>query len=136
MPAKRRLRGGRWQVMRERCCLDNTFAPPSDAQCETVESIVSRVVRKIGLEEHAWFAELSKAWPGLVGPEIARHARPGRVDGSVLTVFVDSSVWLSELHRSARGPMLDKLSARFGKRITALRFALDPDTPPPPGIRA
>jgi hypothetical protein len=42
-----------------------------------------------------------------------------------LVVYVDSTVWLSELYRS-RAQMLANLQKAFGKRIRTLRLQIDP----------
>jgi hypothetical protein len=65
-------------------------------------------------------AELLEAWPGAVGPEIARNAWPARIarDGTV-HVHTADAIWAFELgHRAA------EIARRLG--VTALRFAAGP----------
>jgi predicted nucleic acid-binding Zn ribbon protein len=89
------------------------------------------VLRGLRLDERDWQTEMLESWVELAGRPVAKHARPGRVSGSCLTVFVDSPVWLSELSRTSRVPLLQALQRRFGaNRIKDLRFAPDPDGPP------
>jgi predicted nucleic acid-binding Zn ribbon protein len=52
-----------------------------------------------------------------VGPEIARHARPTLLRGSVLEASVDSSVWCQQIQ--LRGPEI----------LAALREILGPEAP-------
>jgi predicted nucleic acid-binding Zn ribbon protein len=115
--------------MRERCRIEEGVSPTED-RSESISVVLRRVVRKLGAEDDMWLSDLAAAWPGIAGPEVARHTRPGRVNGTELTVFVDNSVWLSELHRFGRGTLLGKLRAKFGGRIASLRLAIEPDVRP------
>jgi predicted nucleic acid-binding Zn ribbon protein len=45
--------------------------------------------------------KLWKLWDGLVGPEIASHARPSSIKRGTLVVKVSDSVWLQELEFKA-----------------------------------
>ena len=49
-------------------------------------------------------------WDQAVGPGIAKHTRPIRVQDSVLWVEVDHPIWKSELHHRKR-QILDRLNA-------------------------
>jgi hypothetical protein len=67
---------------------------------------------------------VSAAWTALVGADVARRARPGRIVRGALEVTVDNSPWLSEL--TLRGPDLTRaVRARFPD-VAALRFVLGP----------
>lgn len=81
------------------------------------------------MAEQHWSAVLARDWLEVVGPAVARHTRPGRMLAGRLVVYVDNSVWLSELARVHRRRMLSNLQARFGKRIRSLALQLDPDGP-------
>lgn len=121
---------GRWRVEQERFRL-STDHPPLDSEpaCRAGDMIPA-VLREAGLEERLWERTLLAEWPQLVGEQVARRARPGRLQRKVLVVFVSNSAWLNELSRFGQGPMLQKLQGRFGSdKITALRFQLDPDLP-------
>jgi predicted nucleic acid-binding Zn ribbon protein len=86
------------------------------------------LMKKIGLSEPHWLETLSNDWVQIVGEGVGRHARPGRVDGTILYVFVDSSVWLNELKRYGHKEMLAAIQKRFGhSRINSIRLQLDPD---------
>lgn len=70
-------------------------------------------------------------WVEIAGPEIARRSRPASVSQGVLHVTVDNSPWLCELTmRSAE--LLDRVRARHGSAVTALRFSLGAAPPVPP----
>ena len=70
---------------------------------------------------------IEEAWPAFVGSAAAAHTRPGRFVKGELVIFVDSSVWLSELQRYSKAEILEKIQQRFGKeRVQGLRFQLAP----------
>lgn len=117
----------RWAVQRERFQLADR-RPPAPDRCTTVDQIVPDIMKKIGLDQPMWEQTLLREWEGLVGPQIAAHARPGRLDRGVLIVHVDHSAWLFELRGPSEKMMLQKLQDRFGRaKIKGLRLQLDPD---------
>ena len=115
------------EIQRERCRLD--VGVQSDPErLEPVGNVLDRVLRGLGLSDQVWLMELADAWPDIVGPVVASHARPGRVSRGEVQVFVDSSVWLFELQRFGQKQLLQKLGARFGgDRIRSVRFVMDPE---------
>ena len=100
------------------------YAPPA----RSIGEVIPAIMKRMGLEEQHWMTELSGEWDKIVGEDVARHTRPGKVQGDALVVFVDNSVWLNELSRYGKVPMLANLKKRFGSgKIDSLRFQLDPD---------
>ncbi len=117
----------RWQVERERFQLEQ-HRPPAPYRVFTPEQVLPGVLRKIGLEQPLWERILARDWETLVGAQVARHSRPGRIQNKILYVFVANSVWLVELRRFAEQAMLQNLQARFGReRIKGIRLQLDPE---------
>ena len=97
-------------------------------ECRPVGDVIPAVMRRLGLEDQQWLFALTDEWSGLVGEVVASHCRPGRVERGVLTIFVDSSVWLNELSRYGQGQILKNLRKRFGdEKIRQVLFRLDPD---------
>lgn len=89
------------------------------------ERIGDDVQRELGrFGPAAGMAEVVRAWPGLVGEQIARNAWPARIarDGT-LHVATSSSAWAFELSQLA--PQLrERLEAALGEGSPAgLRFA-------------
>lgn len=117
-----------WQIQRERLHLRRERPPlPADSTA-MIGDVLPTVMKQLGLEEHFWMQTLAAEWESLVGPQIAKQARPGRVDHKTLHVFVTHSAWLSELSRYGQKQILAKLQARFGAdRIKNIRLQLDPD---------
>ena len=93
-------------------------------------------MKKIGLEQPLWEQTLLREWEEIVGPQVAQHARPGRLDRKILCVYIANSVWLMELRRFGEKAMLNNLQQRFGRAtIKGVRLQLDPDSPSPPPRR-
>jgi predicted nucleic acid-binding Zn ribbon protein len=76
-----------------------------------------RVLDELGVEGAATALRILDCWERAVGPEIARHARPTLLRGSVLEASVDSSVWCQQIQ--LRGPEI----------LAALREILGPEAP-------
>ena len=119
---------GRWMIECERCGIPRGTPPPAEEVCADMETGVDEVLKGLGLSALQWTAELVEAWPDIVGAQVAGHTRPGRMNGSELVVYVDSSVWLHELQRYGLKGMCAKVQAYCKKqKITGVRLQLDPD---------
>lgn len=77
-------------------------------------------------------------WSEAVGREVAAHARPQVIRGTVLYVEVTDSVWMQQLHLQ-KGFLLVALNHRLGEEgLADIRFVLkscstfaEPSPPPP-----
>ena len=89
------------------------------------ERIGDEVKRELGrFGPAAGMGEIVKAWPGLVGEQIARNAWPARIarDGT-LHVATSSSAWAFELAQLAP-QLLERLAGALGEASPqGLRFA-------------
>jgi hypothetical protein len=63
-----------------------------------------------------------RAWSALVGPDVARRARPQSLTNGCLHVVVDNSPWLHELTLRA-AELTERLHAQF-EAVVSLRFTL------------
>jgi predicted nucleic acid-binding Zn ribbon protein len=127
---------GQWEAHRERCRIADRRPPPAFREAVPVGDVLPAVLERLGIGRQEWLGALRKEWQTLVGDAVSRHTRPGRLEGRTLTVFVDSSVWLSELSRYGRSPMLANLQRRFGaEKIATVLVRLDPEGPAPSGVR-
>ncbi len=78
-------------------------------------------------------------WGEAVGREVAAHARPQLIRGSVLHVEVTDSVWMQQL-QFQKGLLLENLNQRLGEEgLNDIRFVLKScvtfEEPPPPAPR-
>ena len=119
---------GRWQVQRERACISDTFPPGCSKEAQSIGDIIPSLMQKFGMQNSPWVSDLEELWVDVVGTDVARHSRPGQIDGKTLIVFVDNSVWLSELTRYGKARMLANVQKQFGKkRVSEIRLRLDPE---------
>lgn len=99
---------------------------------ERLDGSVRRSLRASGVPDAGQLAEVTRVWPDVVGPAIARAAWPQRVarDGT-LHVTTVSSTWAFELGRM-EAEMRAKLASSLGAAAPpALRFATGPVPEPP-----
>jgi predicted nucleic acid-binding Zn ribbon protein len=94
---------------------------------ERLETGIRQVLRSAGVPASEALTAVTAAWPGCVGPAIARNAWPLRIsrDGT-LQVACTSSTWAFELGRMAP-ELLASLASAVGELAPAgLRFAPGP----------
>jgi len=93
----------------------------------SISSMVGTLVGALKLDEQGRMGVLIEKWSTAVGSGIAAHTRPGRLINKELTIYVDSSPWLSELQRCAKKELLAKLQSVFGRDvIQTIRLSMDP----------
>ena len=64
-------------------------------------------------------------WEQLVGPAVARHTRPLRLEGGTLVVAVDQPAWATQVRVLAPG-ILARLTERTGERLDRLDVVVRP----------
>jgi len=85
------------------------------------------LMKTLRLDDQAKMGRLESDWERLAGKPAANHTRPGPLIHGELVIYVDNSMWLSELYRKSKGPLLESLQTAFGPTaIRSLRFQLDP----------
>ncbi len=96
-----------------------------------ISSMIGTLVSSLKLDEQGRMGILIEKWATAVGSGIAAHTRPGRLYNKELTIFVDSSPWLSELQRCSKKDLLAKLQSVFGRDvILTIRLSMDPGQDP------
>jgi len=122
-PRNSRINRDRWDIDKVRYHLDQPPAPVRNV-C-SVKEILKDVVTGLEQPTQENILVLRKAWPKLVGAQVAEHSEPGFIKDFQLQVFVDHPGWLAELERIKR-PLLIKLQANYRElRIRKLRFSLN-----------
>jgi len=87
------------------------------------------------LEDRLLVQRMRRAWVALVGPDMARRARPQALVNGCLQVVVDNSPWLHEL--TLRAPELAARLAAEYPAVRSVRFSLGvpPTEEPTPAAR-
>ncbi|MCF7817520.1 MAG: DUF721 domain-containing protein, partial [Kiritimatiellales bacterium] len=109
-PRNSKLNQARWDMDKVRFHLDKPLAP--NREIRGIGGILKDVLD--GLEEPQCenILILRKAWPQLVGEQIAQHSQPGFIKDFVLFVYIDLPGWLPELERIKR-MLLQKIQANY-----------------------
>ena len=87
--------------------------PPSDHPSrlgDVLRAALGRLPEAQRLADHAVWSH----WDAVVGPTLARHARPERLRRGVLVVAVDSPEWMQEL-QFLKHELRERLNARLGR---------------------
>jgi len=101
---------------------------------EPVGSLLSQVLRSLGLDRRFEEYRAVEVWPEVVGAAIAAQATAVEVRDGVLFVDVASNVWMQELGLLRNG-IVERLNARLGgPRVQ--RIVLSIARPPRPEDRA
>lgn len=96
-------------------------------RARSIGSVIDRVLAGLGVAEVVDRHRVLADWKVRVGDEVARAARPQRLDGDVLIVGVCSSAWLNELSLR-RTEILKALNAGEGRgKIRKIVYRLDPE---------
>ena len=78
--------------------------------------VLARLMRARGWEKPKAEATVFGAWERVVGPEIAKHSRPVKLDGGVLTVEAESTAWATQLRLLAAG-LLKSIAGEVGHNV-------------------
>lgn len=129
MPGRRpAYHRGKWQLQRERLQLPNESPPSPEREPRRLAEGIEVLLRAVLPRGEQELRALANEWAAIVGPDLARHTRPAALERGCLTVYVDSSPWLSELQRFAQKRILAAVQARFGAQSArVMRLRLDPD---------
>ncbi|HUJ72312.1 MAG TPA: DUF721 domain-containing protein [Verrucomicrobiae bacterium] len=115
----------RAQVLREwHPFLDGANGSGTNPASST-SKLVPAVMKQLGLEQRLQRSQVFYLWADIVGPDIARHARPVSLRDGLLVVAVDHPVWLAELVRYDKPLILTKVRERIGKKaVRDIRFRI------------
>ena len=93
-------------------------------QITSIADIVKNVFLKLENEKTFSREDVEAGWKEIAGEAGFKHSRPMTLRGGVLTVCVDSSVWMQEMNMQKRR-ILKRLKSAFGKdRISELHFKI------------
>jgi predicted nucleic acid-binding Zn ribbon protein len=79
-------------------------------------AVLQRLMKARGWERPKAEAMVFGAWERVVGPDIARHSRPVKLDAGVLTVEAESTAWATQLRMLAAN-LLKSIAAEVGHNV-------------------
>jgi predicted nucleic acid-binding Zn ribbon protein len=78
---------------------------------------IDRVLRSKGWQQRLIAARLVARWSEVVGPTVANHCQPRRLeDDGTLSVVADSAAWATQLSY-LQGKLLDRLASIVGPGV-------------------
>ncbi len=78
--------------------------------------MLQRLMRARGWERPKAEATVFGAWEKVVGPDIAQHCRPVKLDAGVLTVEAESTAWATQL-RLLAAKLLRNIAGEVGHNV-------------------
>ena len=122
-PRKMKRNAARWDLDKVRYHMSKPPAP--NREIRSLGDILPDVVDGLEVPQSENILILRKAWPKLVGAQIAQHSEPGFIKDFALNVFVDLPGFVPELERIKR-MLLQKLQSQYRElRIRRLNFILE-----------
>lgn len=79
------------------------------------------VVRSLSATDATTVRNVFDGWEEIVGPGIAAHARPVKLDGTTLVVDVDEPGWATQL-RYLQGDLIERLVAHGTAQVERLEL--------------
>lgn len=71
--------------------------PPGERPPRRISELLDRTTRRFGAPSSRVTSAVIAGWEGLVGPDIAAHARPVSLHDGVLVLAVDHPAWATQL---------------------------------------
>ncbi|MCX8026421.1 MAG: DUF721 domain-containing protein [Thermodesulfovibrionales bacterium] len=81
-----------------------------------VKTIITGIAKEMGIESGILLYELQKKWHNLFDSNTHLHTYPSSLNNGVLTITVDSPIWLQEI-RLNKNEILTKLNCFYIKDI-------------------
>ncbi|WP_012180254.1 DUF721 domain-containing protein [Salinispora arenicola] len=113
-PQRRSVRGGPSGGGRRPRGYSGPGPDPRDPQ--PLGAVLDRLVKARGWQQPAAEATVFGAWERVVGPEVAQHSRPVKLDNGELTVEARSTAWATQL-RLLAGSLLQQIAREVGHNV-------------------
>jgi len=129
--ARRKARGGRRGAddgSPRRGRRGYTGAGPDPRDPQPLSAVLDRLVRSRGWQRPAAEATVFGAWERVVGPEVAAHSRPVKLEQGELTVEAESTAWATQLRLLGR-KLLANIAAEVGTGVVTRLHVHGPAAP-------
>jgi len=91
-------------------------------------AVLAKLVKSRGWERPAAEATVFGEWPKVVGPDIAEHCRPVKLENGELTIEAESSAWAMQL-RSLAAKLLATIAGQVGHNVVTKLHIHGPAAP-------
>ncbi|MFU8873414.1 DUF721 domain-containing protein [Micromonospora sp. SL4-19] len=89
---------------------------PDPRDPQPLGAVLDRLVKARGWQQPAAEATVFGAWERVVGPEVAQHSRPVKLENGELTVEARSTAWATQL-RLLAGKLLQQIAREVGHNV-------------------
>ncbi|WP_018254917.1 DUF721 domain-containing protein [Salinispora mooreana] len=89
---------------------------PDPRDPQPLGAVLDRLVKTRGWQQPAAEATVFGAWERVVGPDVAQHSRPVKLEGGELTVEARSTAWATQL-RLLAGSLLQQIAREVGHNV-------------------
>jgi predicted nucleic acid-binding Zn ribbon protein len=114
--AKPRRRGVAGAGTGERRLRGYSGPGPDPRDPQLLGTVLARLVKARGWQQPAAEATVFGAWERVVGPEVAQHSRPVKLENGELTVEARSTAWATQL-RLLAGSLLQQIGREVGHNV-------------------
>jgi len=91
-------------------------------------AVLAQLVKTRGWEKPTAEATVFGDWPKVVGPDIAEHCRPVKLENGELTVEAESTAWATQL-RLLAAKLLARIAAQVGHNVVTKLHIHGPAAP-------
>jgi predicted nucleic acid-binding Zn ribbon protein len=103
-------------------------AGPDSRDPALIGSAVDDLVRDRQWEKTLRSAGILTRWDRIVGPEIAAHCRPVRLEGGRLSCVAESTAWATQI-RLLNASLLERIVAELGPGVVTSLTVVGPTAP-------
>lgn len=89
---------------------------PDPRDPQPLGAVLDRLVKARGWQQPAAEATVFGAWERVVGPDVAQHSRPVKLEGGELTVEARSTAWATQL-RLLAASLLQQIAREVGHNV-------------------
>ncbi|MFI7431011.1 DUF721 domain-containing protein [Micromonospora sp. NPDC049836] len=89
---------------------------PDPRDPQPLGAVLDKLVKARGWQQPAAEATVFGAWERVVGPEVAQHSRPVKLEDGELTVEARSTAWATQL-RLLAGSLLQQIGREVGHNV-------------------
>ncbi|HEX5997581.1 MAG TPA: DciA family protein, partial [Jiangellales bacterium] len=101
---------------------------PDPRDPQPIGSVLDRLIKARGWQRPAAEATVFGAWERVVGPDVAKHSRPVKLQDGELTVEAESTAWATQL-RLLAASLLRRIAAEVGHNVVRKLHVHGPAAP-------
>jgi predicted nucleic acid-binding Zn ribbon protein len=101
---------------------------PDSRDPQPIGSVLDRLIKARGWQRPAAEATVFGAWERVVGPDVAQHSRPVKLQDGELTVEAESTAWATQL-RLLAASLLRRIAAEVGHNVVRTLHIHGPAAP-------